>query len=183
MSWETTPDGYVVETRDDEPGMSLRAEPGFESNAERIQATVTELRGDIAAVGEIVLYTEPDPGYPNANTNSTTAEVVSMRLTIPSAAYRRVVRVFGDQMFMYSQVEAYDVRLYLNSYRMRENRTHATPQNVFRSSLLFGAAELDAGGVGVVEFRHLKVGGTGLTTPSAGAGSWTIQVETQRITT
>jgi len=183
MSWETSPDGLVVETRDDQPGMSLRAEPGFESNAERLQDIITGLRADIAAVGEIVLYTDPDPGYPT-NTTSTTAEVVSMRLTVPAASYRRVVRITGTQMFQYSQVESYDVRLYLNSLpRLCEHRTYATPQNIFRTSPLAGTAILDADVPGVVEFRHLRAGGTGLVTPSAGAGSWTIQVETQRITT
>jgi hypothetical protein len=135
----------------------------------------------IAAIGSVQMFDTPDVGYPNANTNATTSEVVSMRTTVPSAAYDRRLLVHSSQMFHYSQVEGFDVRLYVNAIRIDINRRYYNPAGVFRSEKLDGQYTLPASTAGVVEVRHVRTGGTGVVTPSAGGSSWYQQITALRV--
>jgi hypothetical protein len=147
--------------------------------AEAVDTDVAAIDAEVATAVTVDYYSTPDPGYP-VNTTSTTTEVVFSRITVPSAAYPRVLDISCTQMAQYSQIEAYDFRLYVGSDRIDINRRYDDPQNVFRSSPLHGQYLLPASTAGVVEVRHARAGGTGLVTPSVGAGSYYFQVTARR---
>lgn len=172
---ETQNRGYPYPVATDQPDVPA----GITALAEAVDADVAAIDAEAATVRTIEFYENADPGYP-VNTTSTIAEVVFSRITVPSAAYPRVLVITATQMAHYSQVEAYDFRLYVNGDRIDIFRRYDNPQSVFRSSPLHGQYLLPESTAGVVEIRHCRAGGTGLITPSVGAASYYFKVTARR---
>lgn len=172
---ETLNRGYPHPTSTDQPDVPA----DITALAEAVDVDVAAIDAEAATVRTVEYYETPDPGFP-VNTTSTTTEVVYSRITVPSASYPRVLSVTATQMAHYSQVEAYDFRLYVGADRIDINRRYDDPQAVFRSSPLAGQYLLPASTAGVVEVRHCRAGGTGLVTPSVGAGSSYFKVTARR---
>jgi hypothetical protein len=107
------------------------------------------------------LLTTPDGGFPVGVTGATTAITVTNRLTVASVTYDRLLIIDTHTFARYSQVQAIQAKLFVNSTLVGHHRKLVAAADVYESYTPGGQFVLPASTAGVVEVRFERIGGTG----------------------
>jgi hypothetical protein len=106
-----------------------------------------------------------DAGFPVATASTAAEQVVHNRISVPAAAYPRVLVVTCTMHLTYTQTGTVDTYLYIGAATLDQVRVAATA-SVLTPVKLSGQVAVAASAAAVIEARFARQSGTGVITPA-----------------